>query len=122
MLTRLVCTTMRLPEETNVHWLLEGERRPWIVKYTTEGTWHTDIFQNTSLEERTWSLCVVLHSSKSMFLIENNINQVKSKSSVIIFQSHMRHRGMVEKGGSRIVLAAEFKLDFEAQTLVLQRN
>ena len=122
MMTSLVHACMQLPEDTDVRWFLEGERAPWILDYTNEGSWHTDIFSNTRLEDRTWSLCVVLHSCNSVFQIENNTIQTTLKNSVIIFPSHLRHRGCVTKGGSRRVLAAEFRLDREVQQFVTQRN
>ena len=121
-ITELVRLTMKLPPDAVVTWFLAGSRSPWVLEYTDQGQWHTDVAQNTKVGCRTWSLSVTLASLNSSFFIESNTKTLEVTSKVVIFPNHLPHRGNVPENGLRKIFAAEFSLDKKAQVFVLNRN
>lgn len=130
----LVRNTMSLPASTNVQWVVEtfpdGTQimSSWVLRYDGVGGWHTDVAPVTHTVRRTWTICVALKANKSHFEISNRSTNREGmriwqySDPVVIFQTHLLHRGNVAAGGSRIVLAAEFSLDQAMQDAIVQRN
>jgi hypothetical protein len=127
-ITELVQGMMQLPACSKVDWLLKGAQSWWVLKYTGQGKWHTDVAPNRALTERTWALSVALKSERSHFELINgcekkpNSKIFKVEDRVVIFPTNLLHRGFVCRNGSRTVFAAEFSLDRESQELDMSRK
>lgn len=135
LLASLVRKTMNLPGSTPVSWVINRYQdgttiiSSWILRYTgAGGEWHTDVFPGIAHVLRTWTVCVTLEGSESHFEISNRSTQRagmriwQHNSPVVIFQNHLVHRGVTTHGGSRLVLAAEFRLDEAVQARIIQQH
>ena len=131
-LSTLVRAVMGLPAGTNIEWqdlvFPDGTQRTdiWLFRYGTVSRWHCDVAPNVPCEHRTWAISVALESTESHFEITNgseyreDMPTWKYVDPVVVFQTHLLHRGCVAHGGRRFILAGEFRLSPAAQASVMR--
>ena len=133
-LSSLVCAAMGLPAGTTIHWedlvFPDGTQKMdvWLFRYEGVSRWHCDVAPNVPCNQRTWSISVALESTESHFEITNgseyreNMPIWKFVDPVVVFQTHLLHRGCVADGGRRFVLVGAFHLSPAEQASAMRNK
>jgi hypothetical protein len=109
----LVSTAMEVRAEDIQFGELENESF-WFSKYLCKGKFHRDTPINKKNHSFEWTVTICIESLKSCFEIYSKCSKeselLRFDGDGVIFPSHYDHRGTMEKGGKRSVVAVSFTL------------